>query len=170
MKALLLLWLAVAAFAGQKVYFMPAQAQEAKSVLLSAINGAASSIDIAMYSFTHKNFAKALKNAAARGVAVRIITDFKDADRNTQVGYLAKYQNVQAFTLDGERARSGKYSGKMHLKTAVIDGKISIYGSANWTNSAFGLNYEFLMISDDPSLAQEFKQNYRYLLQNAKKF
>ena len=38
---------------------------------------------------------------------------------------------------------------KMHLKLALIDSKIAIFGSTNWTKESFEENYELIYISED---------------------
>ena len=53
------------------------------------------------------------------------------------LSYLAKYKNIKTYRLKGLLSKNKKYSGIMHIKMAVIDKKIVIFGSANWTYSAF---------------------------------
>ena len=38
---------------------------------------------------------------------------------------------------------------KMHLKLALIDSKIAIFGSTNWTKDSFEENYELVYLSED---------------------
>ena len=53
-------------------------------------------------------------------------------------------------------SKNKKYSGIMHIKMAVIDKKIVIFGSANWTYSAFSKNYETLFVSKDYAMAKKY--------------
>lgn len=170
MKKFILLLLFCSLNATTNVFFMPDDAKNAQKKLLSVLNNAQKTIDVAIYSFTHKQIAKALKKAAKRGVRVRIITNYKDANKRNRIGYVAKYKNVHAYLLKGLRARSGKYNGKMHLKVAIVDNKILLHGSANWSFSAFGLNYETFIVDDDEEIVRKFSKNYEKLIQRSQKF
>ncbi len=49
----------------------------------------------------------------------------------------------------------------MHQKFAVIDGRIVLTGSYNWTASAERYNHEdLLMFQDAGPLAQEYRQQF----------
>lgn len=156
--------------AEERIFFMPNDAKVAEKALIKAFNDAEKTIDIAIYSFTHKKISKALKKAAKRGVKINIITNEKDANKRNRTGYLGKYNNVNAFTLKGNKAKNGKYYGKMHLKVAIIDQKKIVHGSANWSYSAFGLNYETLIIDDTKSTVEKFNGYYKNLLKESKEF
>ena len=41
---------------------------------------------------------------------------------------------------------------KMHLKVAVIDSKIAILGSTNWTEESFEENYDFIYITNEEKI------------------
>ncbi|MRI84011.1 MAG: nuclease NucT [Nitratiruptor sp.] len=170
-RLFLLSILSLTLFSGE-LYFTPFESQEALKKLLRWIDQAHSSIDVAIYTFTNHTIAKRLKNAAKRGVRIRIIVDEKQAfNRYSQVGYLAKYRNIALFTLQGKRLRSDEeYMGKMHLKLAIIDGKRLIFGSANWSYSAFKRNYELLYFIQDYSLAKKARKYFHRLLSRAKPY
>lgn len=169
MRFILVIFSLVISVFAADIYLMPRDSNNGKNALIKEINNAQSLINVAIYSFTHKQIAKALKNAAKKGVVVNIITNYEDRNKG-QIGYLSKYKNINVFTLKGLLARSGKYYGKMHLKLAIIDNKTSIYGSANWSNSAFGLNHETLIIDKDYQNTKKFSTYYQEILKDAKKF
>lgn len=172
-RSLLLLgFLLVPLSASQQLFFMPDQAKEGQAAVVRTIDGAKNEINIAMYSFTNAAFAKALKKAAARGVKVTIVFD-KEGNVNrsySRLGDLAKIRNIRAYTLSGLPAKSGKYDGKMHMKIAVVDKKTVIFGSANWSKSAFSLNHEFLVIETGYPLAKKFNKAFERVLQQAKPY
>ena len=55
------------------------------------------------------------------------------------------------------------WKGRMHMKNAVIDGKISILGSTNWTSTAELVNDENMLIIIDEKIAKEVENNFQKL-------
>lgn len=138
-------------------YLMPRDAKRAISSLTSHLAGAKSEILVAIYSFTNREISKALRDAAKKGVKVRVIYDKEsneDTDKST-IGYLAKLRNIEVCRLSGNFSKNGKYVGKMHSKIALIDGKFLVIGSANWSKSAFENNYETLLITQNGDFIQK---------------
>ena len=171
MKKVSLLLLLVSSLLAGELYFMPFEAHMAKSQLLHWIDQANDSIDVAMYSFTNKSIAKHLKNAAKRGVHIRILFDHDQIkDRYSKLRFLAKYRNIEIFTLRGKYAKRGEYYGKMHIKMGIFDNKRVTFGSANWTNSAFSINYEIIYFTKDFALAKKAKRGFERLLRLAKRY
>ncbi len=167
---LIFLFVANIVFAADKYFFMPNDAIKAEKEFINQIGLAEKSIDIAIYSFTNKNIKKALGKAAKKGVKIRIVTDKKGAYKKNRTGELAKLKNVAAYVLDGKSSKDEKYHGKMHLKIAIIDGKTVCHGSANWSKSAFGLNYETFIVQEDKDTAKKFSKFYDDILKNSSKF
>ncbi len=152
----------VPARAGE-LFLLPEQSDEALSALLKSIDHSKNSIKITIYNFTHKKIAKRLKAAARRGVKIEIIFDAKSAridKRRSMLYYLAKYKNISVSKLHGRYIRKQKRYGIMHMKGAVFDHRRILFGSANWTYSAFGKNYEMLYVADDYALAKKFEKAF----------
>ncbi len=140
---------------------MPADAKKALHTMLESIDHAHFRIDAAIYSFTHKKIARRLAAAARRGVKIRIVFDKESNIRNrkSQIGYLAKYRNIQTMLIAGKPYRRDENDrALMHMKVMVIDNRRVVMGSANWTYSAFGKNYEYLCFTDDYALAKKFER------------
>ncbi|WP_353661828.1 phospholipase D-like domain-containing protein [Hydrogenimonas sp. SS33] len=167
---LFLLLLTLDLFAKDTLYTMPYEARPALHRFVRAIDHARYRIDAAIYSFTHKTIAKHLKMAAARGVKIRIIFD-RDANlrnRKSQLGYLAKYRNIRTYLLSGLPYRSPDGDrALMHMKAMVIDNRTVVLGSANWTYSAFGKNYEAILFSDDYAKAKRLENAFERMLRSA---
>ncbi|BCD60802.1 MULTISPECIES: phospholipase D-like domain-containing protein [unclassified Nitratiruptor] len=171
MRFLIILFLGLSLYA-QSLYLLPFEAKAAKTELLQKIDHANHEIAVAIYSFTHKTIAKHLKNAAKRGVHVLIIAD-EEQNRNnpySQIGCLQKYKNIEVFTLKGRYNKKREYYGKMHMKLAIIDNKWLIFGSANWSYSAFGKNYETLYFVKDYAMAKKAKKMFARMLRKAKPY
>ncbi len=170
-KSLLLSILGIYLLA-HELYFLPYESMKAKQRLLFFIDHAKTSIDVAMYSFTNKIIAKHLKNAARRGVHLRIVLDYDQnmGDRYSQIGYLAKYKNIDLYTIKGKYVRHGDYYGKMHIKMGIFDHKILTFGSANWTNSAFKSNYELIYFVKDYALAKKALRAFERIVRSARRY
>lgn len=169
--AALLLVLKVATAAECRTYALPYENKRALAAMLHAIDGATSRIDAAIYSFTNKKIAKSLKKAAARGVRVTIIFDVSSnlGNRYSRLGYLAKYKNINAYILHGKPYKKNNF-GIMHMKSMVIDRKVVVTGSANWSNSAFSRNYEWLIICNDYAMAKKYLETFNRMKAEAKAY
>jgi len=150
----------------EKFFLLPQERDLALKNIYKSIDLAHSSIYISIYNFTHKNIAKKLKNAAKRGVKIEIIFDQKSIklkQGKSMLYYLAKYKNITVYKLEGKLSKNKRYHGIMHMKMAVIDNKIVIFGSANWTYSAFSNNYELLYINQNYAIAKKFNNYFKSL-------
>ncbi|RDU55855.1 nuclease NucT [Helicobacter sp. MIT 00-7814] len=154
----------------EQLFFMPFEQKQALNALLSSFKSAKQSIQVSIYSFTNKEIAKALKDAAARGVKVAIIYD-KDSNaknKTSTIGYLAKYKNISVCLLEGLDA--GKYKGIMHQKMAIVDSRLLVLGSANWSKSAFEYNYETLLFSDNTEFVAKAQRTFALMAQKCQMF
>jgi len=163
----------ISSLSASQLYLLPRDSDDALSSILQSIDHSKKSIKIMIYNFTHKKIANRLKIAAKRGVKVQIIFDKATVisqKRRTMFYYLAKYKNISIYKLKGKRIKQQKRNGIMHLKTAIFDHKRVIFGSANWTYSAFGKNYEFLYVEDDYALGKKFTIYFEDLKQKSEPF
>jgi len=105
-----------------------------------------------MYIFTDKEIAIPLVKVHERGVKVRLYLD-KD-----QVDY--KYSQSRFLVQKGIKARISTNNYIMHNKFAIIDNRILLTGSYNWTFSANHRNDENLMVIDDPQIIEIFQNQF----------
>jgi len=143
--------------AQDNIYFLPKDGNKAEKEVANLISHAHEKIDIAMYSFTNKKFLKALKNAARRGITIRIVAD-KSSNRSSRyysiVPQLKKLRNIKVHLITGKG--NGRYKGIMHIKMLIVDNRVVAFGSANYTYSAFHNNYEILYINNDWTFTRRF--------------
>jgi phosphatidylserine/phosphatidylglycerophosphate/cardiolipin synthase-like enzyme len=125
---------------------------------INNINRAQASINIAMYIFTDKEIALPLIKAQERGVKVRLYLD-KD-----QVEY--QYSQSRFLVQKGIKTRISSNKYIMHQKFAIIDNRILLTGSYNWTFSANNRNDENLMVIDDPEIIEIFQNQFLNLWTN----
>ncbi len=152
-------------------FLLPKENELALQSILKSFDQSKKSIKIAVYNFTHKKIAKKLKNTAKKGIKVEIILDEYSSNTKkdrSMLRYLAKYKNITMYQLKGKLSKSKKYHGKMHMKVAIIDDKTVIFGSANWSYSAFSNNYELLYIKKDYAIAKKMSKYFDELKKKSK--
>jgi len=134
-----------------QVYFSPNGG--CQDVIISEIRKSQKSIDIAMYYLTSREIAQELVKAKDRVVVVRIVLD---KSQETQ-----KYSKSRYLIKRGFDVKYHAGSGLMHNKFAVIDSKVLITGSYNWTPTANEKNEENLLIMTDEQLIKRYQQRCR---------
>lgn len=140
-------------YADSNVYFSPnGGCQEA---VVTQISKAQRSIDIAMYSFTSRDIAQALVEAKKRQVKVRVVLD------NAEIK--EPFSKSRYLIGKGINVKFRLGPGLMHNKFAVIDNRILLTGSFNWTSSADKKNAENLLIMTDKGLAQRYAKQFKLL-------
>ncbi|MCA9571453.1 MAG: hypothetical protein KC656_26630 [Myxococcales bacterium] len=112
------------------------------------IQGARESIDIAVFFLTHKHVTADLIAAHRRGVRVRVLLDATAAGN----GY-TKHELLRAA---GIPVKVEDWGGKMHAKAALVDGRVLVAGSMNWTSAGEGGNDENTLIVQSPRLARQY--------------
>jgi len=120
--------------------------------IIKNINQAEVFINIAMYIFTDREIAIPLVKAHERGVKVRVYLD------KAQVEY--KYSQSRFLVQKGIKTRISTNKYIMHHKFAIIDNRLLLTGSYNWTFSANHRNDENLMVIDDPEIIEIFQNQF----------
>jgi len=120
--------------------------------ILELIQSSKKTIDAAIFSFTSLELSRALVEAKNRGVKIRVISDNAQADD--------KYSKYQYLKDSGIPARIDGSKGSMHDKFAVIDNKILITGSYNWSQSAETRNFENVVVIEDEKIAKIFADEF----------
>ncbi len=132
-----------------EVYFCPEDA--CSSQIMRQIDKAQSSIYVAMYSFTLDSITDALIRAKNRGVDVKVVME------KSQVGKGSEYERLRNAGID---VRLDKNPDFMHNKFAIIDGKIVVTGSFNWSQHADAANDENLLIVYSEELARKYESEF----------
>jgi phosphatidylserine/phosphatidylglycerophosphate/cardiolipin synthase-like enzyme len=137
------------------IYFSP-QDNALEAAILPFIASAETSLYIAMFYLTDVRVANALKNAVSRGVRVKLIYDALAA---------AHSSSQHEFLRDsGVEVKIENWGGKMHMKSAIADGKHVLTGSMNWSDSGSNGNDEnTIIIKDNPTLAGQMTDYFNRL-------
>ena len=134
-----------------QVFFSPQGGCTA--AIVSALDGANETVLVQAYSFTSAPIANALVQAHKRGVQVNVILDKSDRmEKRSQAGFL-KIAGIPTF-IDDKHAIA-------HNKVIVIDRRIVITGSFNFTKEAEESNAENLLVIRDARLAEEYARNWQ---------
>ena len=142
--------ISISTLAKTEVYF--SLSDNPQKEIIKNINQAEAFINIAMYIFTDREIALPLAKARERGVKVRLYLD-KD-----QVDY--KYSQSRFLVQKGIKTRISSNNYIMHHKFAIIDNRLLLTGSYNWTFSANNRNDENLMVIDDPEVIEIFQNQF----------
>ena len=127
--------------------------RENQDKILTVINAARVSIDIAMAWFTNDAFLPILKEKQVNGVRIRIILN------NDGVNQLHGC-DLTDFEV---KSRRGIYGGIMHNKLCIIDNQKVITGSYNWSENAENRNIENIAIIEDNNIASDASVEFQRL-------
>lgn len=134
-----------------EVYFSPEDEVEERIVAL--IQSAQESIQFLAYSFTSDKVAAAMLARAKEGVAVTGVFEAEQTQSNRGTEY-------EILRLAGLDVRQDGNPRNMHHKVILIDGKITLTGSYNFTNNARTLNDENLLVIHDPLVTSYYQEEF----------
>ena len=120
--------------------------------IVEALDSAKESVRVQAYSFTSAAIAKALIEAHKRGVKIEVILDKSNRTKNYSAADFLLHAGIPTF-IDARHAIA-------HNKIILIDGRIVITGSFNFTQAAESRNAENLLIIDSPDLAAFYNRNW----------
>jgi phosphatidylserine/phosphatidylglycerophosphate/cardiolipin synthase-like enzyme len=139
-------------------YFSPDDGVAAR--LVELIQSARESVKFMAYSFTSDELAEALIERKQAGLAVSGLMDAEQAGSNAGEQYNRFISAGMDVRLDGN-------PGAMHHKVLVIDRRIVVTGSYNFTISAETRNDENILIIDDRLLAEAYLAEFDRLYAQA---
>lgn len=128
--------------------------------LLDLLLAAHDTLDISVFTISDDRLTSAIVATQERGVQVRLITDNDKAlDQGSDIYHLIE---------QGVNVRMDKTENHMHHKFAIIDKKILVNGSFNWTRSASDYNQENILVTDEPKLVSAYLVEFENLWQQFK--
>jgi cardiolipin hydrolase len=116
------------------------------------LRAAADRVDVCVFAIADDRLKDLLLALHRRGVIVRILTE----------GDTASNDGADAIELQraGIEVRFETTPALMHHKFLVVDERVTVTGSLNWTRKATELNYENLVVIDDPGVAAAFAMEF----------
>lgn len=154
---------AIAAEGAVEAYFTRA-GDKPEQALIRVIDGAQETLDIAIYSLTHPDIVAAIRNAAKRGVEVRLIED------KIQAGGKSQTEALKILGSAGVALKVNKHSGLMHLKVTIADGKVATGGSFNYSKAASTNSDEVLTVYRSKEIAREFSEQFEIMWNDDTRF
>ena len=142
-------------------------ANELKLLYLLAIAAARSTLDLqSPYLITDESTQWSLSEARRRGVRIRLLTegDMTDA-KPVKFAGRSDYERLMEQGIEVYEYQAAM----MHTKAVVVDGVLSIIGSANFDNRSLELNDELNVAVFDPGLAGRIKTDFENDLTRSKK-
>lgn len=138
-------------FAKEAIYTLP---EEGDEPILSAIHQAGTSLELVMYTFTHKSIVQALIQAKKRGVKEYILLEkapYKSERLNDD--------NLKRLTQAGIEVHfTPPYFKLTHQKSLIVDDRKAYILTNNFTYSGFNKQRNFIYVSDDKNIISEMKQ------------
>jgi len=124
------------------------QPDDGRAPVLDAFNNARARIDLMIYLLSDRDVITALKNAALRGVAVRVLLEQHPCCSDDNAMQRALFGELQAARVQVQWTNPA--FRLTHAKMAVVDGATALVMSQNLTKSSFTFNREASIVDRDP--------------------
>ncbi len=141
------------------VYFSPDDGVQA--ILLDVLSNAQESIYFMAFSFTADELGDVIRERAESGVTVAGVMDEEQVKSNQGTEY-------DLFRQAGLDVYIDSNPGQMHHKIMIVDERIVIVGSYNFTNSAETRNDENLLVIYNEEIATQFLDEFKRIYGQAK--
>jgi len=138
--------------------------EQGRQPIIEAIQKAQSSVDLAMYGFTDPELMQAFIQAKDQGKKVRILLQhypYKSIDENS-----VAIQRFSSSHVNLTYAPPSFYL--LHQKTLLIDQRLALVLTFNFTRSTFAKERNFGLIIQDPAEVQEIQRVFNADWQNKK--
>ena len=129
-----------------EAHFSPGE--DCRRQLLDLLVAARETLDISVFTISDDRLSDAIAAAHRRGIQVRLITD---NDKAHDLG-----SDIYKLIDQGVEVRMDNTDNHMHHKFAVVDKRILVNGSFNWTRSATDYNQENILVTDEPKLVSAY--------------
>ena len=139
---------------GTRVIFSPKGGTSKE--LARLIKASKKEIVVAAYAFSSKYLGQALSGALKRGVKIRVLLDGDNARKSYSIDEWLASEGIDVRLIEIKR-------GSLHHKFMLIDGKLLITGSYNFTNESEFRNHEAAIFTNHKALIQSFVAEFERL-------
>jgi len=122
--------------------------ENGENKIVELIDNANKSIFVEVYLFTNKRLANSLVDAKGRGIDVKVLIDGKMTGGGVD-------EVIAILEFNGVDVKKSFLFKTTHAKFAVFDKNTVVFGSHNWTNSAFSINRELSIIINNEYIATQ---------------
>ncbi|HEY66421.1 MAG TPA: hypothetical protein G4O02_17865, partial [Caldilineae bacterium] len=133
------------------LYELFVEPEDARAPVLSALADARETLRIVMYLITDPEIIQALKDAAARGVEVRLLLELNPYGGSSQNALVANDLKEAGVVVRWD-PRTIRY---LHQKTIIVDEAYALIMTGNFTTSAFTANREYIVRTRHPEDVSE---------------
>lgn len=134
-----------------EVYFAPED--RVIDRIIEKINAAQTSMKFMAFSFTENALGEAVLRRVANGLHVEGVVE--------TTGSITQWSELPKFFCAGLDVRQDGNPYMLHHKVIILDDRITIIGSFNFSGSATDTNDENLMIIEDPAIAASYLAEYQ---------
>ena len=139
----------------EQVYFSPGEA--CLQAITNHLRSAVHTIDICVFTISDNRIAGQIIACHHSGTRVQIITDNEKLyDTGSDIKQLSDV---------GIPVMIDRTSNHMHHKFAIIDSRLVLTGSYNWTRSAAAYNHENILVTGNMQVVDSFEKEFRKLWQ-----
>lgn len=143
-----------------KVFFSPGE--DCRKAIIEQLHQSVSSIKICVFTISDDLITDVIIARHQFGIDIKIITDNdKCYDDGSDIDKLHR---------SGIEIKVDKTSYHMHHKFAIIDNKIALTGSYNWTRSAALYNHENILFTSDKGIVKDFKGEFDKLWEQMEEY
>lgn len=136
---------------GTRVIFSPKGGTSKE--LARLIKAAKTDIMVAAYAFSSKYLGQALSAALKRGIKIRVLLDGDNARKSYSIDEWLVGEGIAVQFIEITR-------GSLHHKFMLIDGKVLMTGSYNFTNESEFRNHEAAIFTNHKALIQSFATEF----------
>jgi cardiolipin hydrolase len=123
--------------------------------VIEAISEAKKQVDICLFTISENQISDAIIQQKMNGIKIRIITDDEKI--------MDKGSDIFRFKHKGIPVKIDSDQSLMHHKFAVVDDRMVITGSLNWTRSGSEVNNENIVITDNYRIVSAFNDEFHRL-------
>ncbi len=131
--------------------------------LAAFLDGAAATVDVCMFHIAlgapTRPMIDALIAAAGRGVTVRVLLD-RDRAEDPYNSTVVNARARRALTAGGVAVRQDTPGRLLHSKYVVVDGRLVVIGSHNWSTGSFADYDDTSVALDSPALADTLTRRF----------
>lgn len=141
--------------------------------LLDLIKNAESQIEILIWNLTDKGVTQELGKQALNKLSIKILVDdINFLNQDSAFPYLLVEKNFKdlknlEILTDAKRNQEikekfngGDFNSYLHHHLLLVDNKIALFGTNNWSTNGFSNNNESAMVTNIPSIFSAFKNTF----------
>lgn len=150
MKKIIFLLIFVGSLFANDIFVLPNDSKKLEDRLSYEILNAKKEIFIAMYNFSYKKIANDLIKVSKDGVKITVLLDKSKVKEDDEIYKFLKSNKIKVVFDDSVK--------KMHLKNILIDDRLVMIGSMNFTKKSFNENLDIVYFSNDDVLISKLKE------------